>query len=185
MPVPAPAVDAYQPRGSVTLSVEHSLARETQNVAPAEHAVQHGASRVRVVDVHEKLDLSTYGAEGGTGAEIRFRVSFLPAKGTAFRIHIKGLNCFVKGQNGRPTPAIVVENDAIVSFLSTAWEELGHILLSFGEPQNQGRHPGPPHPTARVFRMDPGEMVVPSTQAAQAVAVYIGRDRDVIILCRR
>jgi serine/threonine protein kinase len=183
--VPAPAVDAYQPRGSVTLSVEHKLPLETQNVAPPEQAMQHGTSRVRVVDVHEKLDLSTYGAEGGSGAEIRFRVSFLPAKDQAFRLHIKGLNCFVKGQNGRPTPAIVVEDDAVVSFLSTAREELGHVVLSFGEPQKPGGHPASQHPTGRVFRLDSGEMVVPSTQAAQAVALYIGRDRDVIILCRR
>jgi hypothetical protein len=178
---PPPAVDTYQPRGSVTLSVEHKLPLETQHVAPPEHAMQHGSSRVRFVDVHEKLELSTYGAEGGTGAEVRFRVAFLPARNQAFRLNIKGLNCFVKGSNGRPTPAIVVEDDAIVSFLSTAWEELGHVTLSFGAPQKDSPHPG----GARVFRMDSGEMVVPCTQAAQAVALYIGRDRDVIIMCRR
>jgi hypothetical protein len=182
--VPRVGVEAYQPRESVTLSVEHKVAHETQNVAPPEHAMQHGGSRVRVVEVHEKLDLSTCGTEGGNGAEVRFRVSFLPARGQEFRLNIKGLNCFVKGANGRPTPAIVVDADSVVSFLSTAWEELGLIAVSFGERGAPQTH-APSEAAGRVFRMDSGEMMVPSTQAAQAVALYIGRDRDVIIMCRR
>lgn len=158
-----------------------------ENVAPAEQALQQGDARVRIVDVHEKLDISTYGADGGNGGNgVRFRVSFLPSR-QGFRINIKGLNCFVKSSSGRPTPAIVAESDGVVAFVSTAREELGHIAWSFGRWQHAtpGEGGWPATPEGRVFQLATGEMVVPSPQATQAVALFLGRDRDVIIMCRR
>ena len=38
-------------------------------------------------------------------------------------------------------------------------------------------------PSGRVFRMDDGEMMIPSAQASHAVALYLGP--DVLIMCRR
>ena len=54
-------------------------------------------------------------------------------------------------------------------------KELGILAWSFGREA----------PSGRLFHTGAGEMMVPSTQASQAIALYLGRDREVILMCRR
>jgi len=141
------------------------------------------AARVRVIDVHEKLDLTFQGTIG----EVRLRVTLVPSPAQSFRVNVKGLNCFVKGAGGRPTPAIVASADGVAEFISTSWKEMGRVAWSFGivrDPSPQG---------GRVFRIEDGEMVIPFSQATQCLALYLGqvlpsldgREGDVVIMCRR
>jgi len=168
-------------RADVTMSVEFPLpaAQEVANVPPPERAVAlEAGARARLVDVDEKLDLTFPSAKG---ADVRFRVSFLPSQDGHFRINIKGLNCFIRGPSGRPTPAIATDSDGAADFISTGWEELGQIAWSFGQAAAAKPEGG------RVFRLAGGEMVIPSSQATQSVALFLGAlgsERDVIILCR-
>ncbi len=137
-------------------------------------------ARTRRVDVEEKIDLSFAGPNGDP---VRFRVSLVPsasaigaAAGRRYRLNIKGLNCFVR-QSGRPTPAIVADRDGIAELISTAWEPLGQIGWSFGEERMGATGPG------RAFRLSDGEMMVPSDQAKNPIAIFLGAEGDVVMMC--
>ena len=169
-----PPVNPWTQRDDITMSVEFPLpaTQEVQQVAPPERAVEQGVARARLVDVVEKIDLTM---PSDTGVDIRFRVTFLPSPQAAFRINIKGLNCFLKSPTGRPTPAIATDTDGSLEFVSTAKTSMGVVAWSFGYARGG----------ERVFRLDTGEMVIPFSQAAQSVALLLGPTRDAIILCRR
>ena len=102
-----PAVNPWKQPDDITMSVEYRLpaTEEVQQVAPPERAIAQGVARARLVDVIEKVDLTM---PSNTGVDLRFRVAFLPSPQAAFRINIKGLNCFLKGPSGRH-PAIAAD----------------------------------------------------------------------------
>jgi serine/threonine-protein kinase len=134
-------------------------------------------SRARRVDVQENIDLSF---SGPNGSAVKFRVSLVPANNhhaaRKFRLNIKGLNCFVS-KGGRPTPAIVADDDGTADLISSAWEPLGKIGWSFGEQVNG------PSGSGRAFRLSDGEMMVPSSHAPNPVAIFLGTDGDVVVMC--
>jgi eukaryotic-like serine/threonine-protein kinase len=165
---------------TITLSVSDlSVAqRDPLLVAPAERAQTVGGRNVRVVDVFEKLELDLAGDQG---IEIRFRVSIVPERDQLFRIHIKGLNCFVaKPTEGpvppRPTPALSASEDGAIDFVSTSRKRLGRVAFSFGRVAEGG---------GRVFPLSEGSVVVPSAEASYAVALDLGPDREIIVMCKR
>jgi serine/threonine protein kinase len=168
--LPPGTVPVQKPPPPVTLTVE--LSSELLAQAPPERAIpfaRQGRRPARVVDVHERLDVSMI---GDSGAEIRVRITMLPSPDQSVRLNIKGLNCFVS-KAGRPTPAITAQDDGATDFVDTAWHRLGKMSWSFGALT----------PSGRVFRVDDGEMMIPSSQASHAVAFYLGP--DVLIMCRR
>jgi serine/threonine protein kinase len=164
---------------SVTLSLADLSVgnKEPQYIAPTERAENVGGRSVRVVDVYEKLELDLSGEQG---IEVRFRVSIVPERDQAFRIHIKGLNCFVskavEGPALRPTPAISAAEDGAIDFVSTSRKRLGRVAFSFGRPAPGG---------GRVFPLAGGDLVVPSAEASYAVALDLGPDREIIVMCKR
>jgi serine/threonine protein kinase len=172
-----PAGPARKPVESVTLSVETDSPRdpEPQLVSPPERSQTLGGRLVRVVEVHERLEL-TLGGPGGV--DVRFRVSIAPMTEGKFHINIKGMNCFVQRADGvsRPTPAIHASEDGMVDFVSTMREFLGRIAWSFGTPGPGG---------GRVFQVSGGELVVPSSEATYSVALDLGRGHEVIVMCKR
>jgi serine/threonine protein kinase len=132
---------------------------------------------IRVVQVHEKLDL-TLGE--GTGVDVRFRVSLVPGR-ERFQINVKGLNCFVVKSDpdstggARPTPAVSAHDDGAVDFVSMNRQPLGRLSWSFGRQTAGGL----------LFRVSGVDLVVPCSEATQAVALDLGRDRDVVVMCKR
>ncbi len=127
--------------------------------------------RPRVVEVEERLDLVV---ATPTAAEARFRLTMVPSAGGAYRVNVKGLNCFVV-RDGRPTPAIVVSQDETLSLVSSARENWGRIALQFGTVRGD----------SRVFVVDGGELLLPLSQARRAVAVHVERTGEVVVLCQR
>jgi eukaryotic-like serine/threonine-protein kinase len=169
-----------RPAESVTLSISDfsSAQKETQLVAPTERAETVGGRHVRVVDVYEKLELDLVGDQG---IEVRFRVAIVPEREALFRINIKGLNCFVaKPTEGnvppRATPALSASEDGAIDFVSTSRKRLGRVAFSFGRVAPEG---------GRVFPLSGGTVVVPSAEAAYAVALDLGPDREIIVMCKR
>jgi hypothetical protein len=140
--------------------------------ALAERVHDHGERRVRFVQVHEKLDLSFVDAEGGL---VRLRVTMLPG---TLSLNVKGLTCFVARRGQRPTPALTVnaEREPTGSFdlVSTGRQVLGELTWSFG----QGS------PTGRVFVVDGRQLLVPYTEAREAVALMLSRGNDLVVMCR-
>ena len=144
--------------------------------APPSSSLRGFVARARRIDVQEMIDLSFAGPRGDA---VRFRISLVPSGNKSeqrFRLNIKGLNCFVS-KGGRPTPAIVADHDGTADLISTAWEPLGKIGWSFGEACVGPAGPG------REFRLSDGEMMVPSAQVANPVAIFLGADGDVVVMC--
>jgi hypothetical protein len=143
-----------------------------QGVAPPEKSVLVGRSHVRLVEVNDSLDFTCIDAKG---AEVRFRVALLPNVKGGIRINVKGLNCFVVKDNARPTPAVVADTDGHLAFISSTRAVLGEISWSFGKPMAEGE----------LFVIDGEQLVVPYREASHAVAVHLGPDRELVVMCRR
>jgi len=151
---------------------------------PPERVLALGAPRarvVRVVQINEKLDVAMEG-----DSALRFRVTFLPSRASpaenpaGFALHVKGLNCFVAKPEGRPTPAIVATNDGNAAFVSAEKHAMGSLAWSFGVPSRSvGADAG------RVFAVNGAELVIPYSEASQAVSLDLGSSREIIVMCKR
>jgi hypothetical protein len=145
--------------------------REAQSVAPPERWLDVGGRRVRIVETHERLDLSIPTAKG---VDVRFRITLLPAR-EQLRVNLKGLNCFVRRAGATVSPALVADSDGTADLVSTQKENLGTLSWTFGSTR------GP----SRVFPVAKGELVVPFPQGHHALALELGPDRELIVICRR
>jgi hypothetical protein len=158
-------------RDSVT--VEARFAQEAvQSITPPEQWLRVGGRDVRLVEIHEKLDLTSQAPGGG---EVRLRLTLLPGRGPQIRVNLKGLNCFVAKPGASASPALVADTDGAADLLSPRREPLGRLVWSFGSVR------GP----ARVFPIANGELVVPFPQGEHAMAVEFAPEREVIVVCRR
>jgi eukaryotic-like serine/threonine-protein kinase len=164
-------------------------ARDSEPVAPPERSVQVGGRQVRIVDVTEKLDFTVQTPSSKNPADpfrpVRFRIALLPSPGPqGFSMHIKGLNCFVvRGASGgarsRPTPAITASEGGEAELVSGEQETLTLVRWSFGRASDVGPEAG------RVFDFGNAELVIPFSEASQAVAIDLGPEREAIVVCRR
>ena len=157
------------PRSSIALEVERGPAGEP--VQPPERVVMVGDRVVRYVQVHERIDLSFLDKSGG---QVRVRVTMLPGAAANPTLNVKGLTCFVAKKGGRPTPATSVSQDGALELVSTSRETLGEISWSFGRADAQGR----------AFLVDGRQLLVPYSEAQQAVAVMLSSGHDIVIMCR-
>jgi serine/threonine-protein kinase len=130
--------------------------------------------QVRIVDTHETLELDL----GKGGADVRFRVSFLPEQNGVPRIQIKGLSCFVTGEAapGRPTPAVTAGTDGSVVFVSAQRHPLGRLTFAFGHPTDS---------RGRVFSIGGVDLVIPSPDGSSMVALDLGPEREIVVLRKR
>jgi serine/threonine-protein kinase len=159
------------PAESITVEATFEGSREAQSVAPPERWLEVDGRRVRVVETHEKLDLAVPTA---AGVDVRFRVTLLPAR-EQLRVNLKGLNCFVRRAGASLSPALVADADGAAEFVSTQKESLATLSWSFGMTRG----------AARVFPVARGELVVPFPQGHHALALELGPERELIVICRR
>jgi serine/threonine-protein kinase len=162
-------------QSSVSVEVEFK-ARDRQSIEPPEQWLDVGGRRVRLVETHEKLDLS-YSPE--SGGEVRFRVTLLPARGSQFSVNFKGLSCFIGKPGGSPSPAMVADTDGSADLVSPRKQRVGGLTWSFGTLRNT------PGAMARVFPISRGELVVPFPHGERAIMVELAPEREVIVICRR
>ena len=160
---------APPPQNQIALEVEGSGTGGQKMAAPPERVVMEGQRRLRYVQVHEKLDLSFADNQGG---QVRLRVTMLPG-GTA--LNIKGLTCFVAKRGQRPTPAATVSQDGSIELVSTARQVLGELTWSLGQAAGNGR----------VFVVDGRQVLVPYSEASQAVALMLSTGQELIVMCKR
>ena len=156
---------------SITVEANFDEDRGGHAIAPPEQWLDVGGRRVRIVETHEKLDLSIPTAKG---VDVRFRVTLLPTR-DQLRVNLKGLNCFVRRSGGSLSPALASDTDGSADFVSTQKEQLGTLTWTFGGVRG----------ASRVFPVARGELVVPFPQGKQALALELGPDRELIVICRR
>jgi serine/threonine-protein kinase len=142
-----------------------------------------GDRAVRFALVEERLDLDVPGPPG-TSAGVRFTI--MPTTGGAFRVNIKGLNCFVLNSGGRgsprPTPAISAGSDGSIEIVSASSRKpLARLRFSFGTVKASTGSA----PAARVFDIAGATLVVPFPKGAYALSIDVDSERDVILMCKR
>jgi serine/threonine protein kinase len=179
---------------SITLIVEpqHEQAHDAEPTSPPEQAALMNGRRVRVVEVVDKLDFTLHSPAPlhdptAPLRPIRFRLALLPAPGPeGFAMHIKGLNCFVlrtvhgaPAPRARPTPAITVSEPGEAELVSGEREVLVKVAWSFGRAHDVGESAG------RAFDFGHAELVIPFSQASQAVAIDLGPEREAVVVCKR
>ena len=157
------------PPVALALEVEGSGDHGAGAQAAPERVTQYGERRVRFVQVHERLDLSFMDAEGG---QVRLRVTMLP--GSALKLNVKGLTCFVARRGQRPTPALTVNEDGSADLVSSTRQTLGEVTWSFGQAGPEGR----------VFVVDGRQLLVPYSEGKQVIALMLSRGNDLIVMCR-
>ncbi len=163
-PPPSGHVPQLPPESTGSLSLE-----VPGSPVPRELVSTHAARRVRFVEVRETLDLSFLDALGGL---VRLRVTMLPSGGS---INVKGLTCFVARRGQRPTPAVTLTHDGSIDLLSTSRQLLGELTCSFGQPG----------PTERLFVVDGRQLLVPYSDAQQAITLMVSPGQDLVVMCRR
>jgi hypothetical protein len=170
--VPQPRAQQQQDTGSVQASFV-KREKAAQSIEPPEQWLQVGGRSVRLVETHEKLDLTI--PPRGVTEELRLRATLLPGRGPQFRVNFKGLSCFIGRPGGTASPAIVADADGTAELVSAKRERIGGLHWSFGTIRGN----------ARVFPIARGELVVPFPQGECALAVELSPDREVIVICRR
>jgi hypothetical protein len=90
-------------------------------------------------------------------------------------VNLKGLNCFVRRPGATLSPALVADSDGTADLVSTHKEHLGTLSWTFGAARG----------ASRVFPVAQGELVVPFPQGHHALALELGPDRELIVICRR
>lgn len=125
-------------------------------------------ARVRFVETTERADLAFVGPKG----ESRVRLTFQPTNG---RVNVKSLSGFVRREGARPSAALLVEEDS--AFQLVAADQSVHLTasLSFGQRTAEGT----------VFLVDGQPVLVPSSRASQAVALFVADTREVVVLARK
>ncbi|HTM20458.1 MAG TPA: serine/threonine-protein kinase [Kofleriaceae bacterium] len=100
-----------------------------RRLAPAGGDQPVGDRRVRFVPAPDgSADIET------AGGRVRLRLTFLPGVGGRLTLHIKGLNCFVARVDGRPSPAIQLDDDDGVVLCAPDRKLLAEATASFGSP---------------------------------------------------
>jgi len=177
-PLPLPPLAPAQS----TLALALALDVEVPGIGPGagvrpadERVAQYGRRRVRFAAVHERLDLSFVDAKGG---QVRLRVTMLPASPPATgRLNVKGLNCFVGRRGQRPSPAMTAGQDGSLDLVSVAREVLGELTWSFGQESPTGQ--------GRLFVVDGQQLLVPYSEAREAVALILSHTDDLVVMCRK
>lgn len=125
-------------------------------------------ARVRFVETTERADLEFSTALGVS----RMRISFQP---TSDKVNVKSLSGFVQRGDARPSAAVLVGEDALVQLVAADRSVRLTTNLTFGAKTAEGI----------VFVVDGHPVLVPSSRASQAVALFVADTREVVIVARR
>ena len=104
--------------------------------------------------------------------ESRLRLSFQP---TSDKVNVKSLSGFVKRDDARPSAAVLVGEDARIEIVAADRSVRLTTTLVFGAKTPEGI----------VFVVDGHPVLVPSSRASQAVALFVADTREVVIVERK
>jgi eukaryotic-like serine/threonine-protein kinase len=136
-----------------------------------------GGRRVALVPSSGMIELG--GEASAVASPARVRLTFVPGPSQALRLHVKGLNCFVAKDGGRPTSAVEVQKDLLLHLQvpEVPPRTLDSVRCQFARPGD---------PTAFQFPLSAGvTLAVPLEQAACAVLLDFGPGRELALVYSR
>ncbi len=128
--------------------------------------------RVRLLPTSAPLDLGG-DDDGAVQSPARIRITFLPGTKEGARVHVKGLNCFVLKEGGRPSSAVDVAEDAVLELRSPGRERLDAVRCQFGRVAESG---------VRLYPVANVTLGVPRDQAPHSVLMDFGPGREMILV---
>ncbi|MBX7081814.1 MAG: serine/threonine protein kinase [Nannocystaceae bacterium] len=132
------------------------------------HEIVVGGRRIRPVEVASER---TMGAEAGVvGSQARFRVTARELGG----LHLKGLNCFVIRDHGRPSSGVEMDRDGELTFIAPNRDVLDRAVVLLGAVDG----------TYRSFALPGAALAVPLRRAAWSAMLDLGPGRETILLYR-
>ncbi|HEY8207976.1 MAG TPA: serine/threonine-protein kinase [Myxococcaceae bacterium] len=167
-PAPPPLPPARTPTGAGAV-LRVSNVSEPQILA--------AGRRVALVPSSGTVDLGGEGSPVSTPARARF--TFVPGPSQTLRLHVKGLNCFVAKEGGRPTSAVEVAKDSLLHLQTPQVPPLtlDSVRCQFARPGD---------PSAFQFPVGGGvTLAVPLEQAACAVLLDFGPGRELALVYSR
>ncbi len=129
-----------------------------------------GGRRIRSASVIDEL---TLGDDAGIVSS-RARIRVTPRDAGGQMVHIKGLNCFVCRDAGRPTSGVDVDGDCELIFISAARDVIERIAITVGFYDGY----------ARTFQLQGAALAVPLKLADWAVILDLGPGRETLLLYR-
>lgn len=127
-----------------------------------------GRRRIRVVDATGAVEL---GRDAGGPPAARVRITALHG---STGLHVKGLDCFVAHEGGRPSSGLSLERDTTVSLVSPRQVTIGSMRVHLGVQEDD----------MRVFRLDSATVAVPRFVARWAAVIDAGADASAVLLLR-
>lgn len=100
----------------------------------------------------------------------RLRVTPVEVDGPT--LHIKGLNCFLRREGGRPSSGIDVRHDTVVELVTTSFEIAARIRVRLATREGN----------QYIFELDEAVLVVPGHLARWVVVLEVGAGRDAHLL---
>lgn len=129
-----------------------------------------GGRRIRSIEISDEL---TVGGDAGViGSPARMRITPRDAGGQM--LHLKGLNCFVARDVGRPTSGVDVDRDCELVFVSPAREIIERVHVTLGHYDGY----------TRTFQLHGAALAVPVRLADWAVLIDVGPGRETLLLYR-
>ncbi|HVE85215.1 MAG TPA: hypothetical protein VND93_20325, partial [Myxococcales bacterium] len=165
-PAPPPAEPPPPPRPRASGAV-----LRVSNVS--EPQILAAGRRVALVPSPGTVDVG--GDASPVASPARVRLTFVPGLGQTLRLHVKGLNCFVAKDGGRPTSAVEVGKDALLH-LQVPAQVLDSVRCQFARSGD---------PTAFQFPVAGVTLAVPLEQAACAVLLDFGPGRELALVYSR
>jgi serine/threonine-protein kinase len=132
-----------------------------------------GGRRIRLLPAAEShLDVETQILVAGV--PLRLRLTLLPDPLAPARLHVKGLNCFVRKPGGRPSGAADIDDDLELELLSSDRKQAQPIRCAFGQSGAQGR----------LFAAGTATIAIPAAVTSRAVLLDFGPGRDSFLVYR-
>lgn len=128
--------------------------------------------RVRLIPNESPAALRGIGDGGDEQTAGKIRLTFLPDKSGALRVHIKGLNCFVAKQGGRPSSGIDLSSDATVEMHVPGEDRTDTVKLQFGSGRGD----------INLYSVANVTLAVPVEQAARSVLLDFGPGREMALV---
>jgi serine/threonine-protein kinase len=131
-----------------------------------------GGRRVRLIPTSGILELGG-DEEAALPSPARIRLTFLPGGGRSHLAHLKGLNCFLAQDGGRPCSGVALGSDAFVELRSPGRQRLDALSCQFGVP-------GPAD--VRFFSLGASKLGVPRELTPHAVLLDFGPGREAALV---
>ncbi len=126
--------------------------------------------RVRLIEVPQEVVLGA--GAGFVQSPARLRITLLPQAGEGARLHVKGLNCFVAKNAGRPSSAADLWEGCDLELCAPNRATIDRMQVLFGRLEGD----------ARSFALQSCRIEVPLRVSRTSVALDYGPGREIVLL---